>query len=443
MRKLQLLLFVLIASITIVDASDFYYYDQQQFYTIDSIDSAQFRVFEQPINQGLKNGVYWLKINQNFNNDSIVKIKNSHISNVIAYRYGKVISAISSRGYLSYEVGSTGFPLLLKITAEKEAFIPIDKYSKNEFLQHEKIQSLLLGLFYGFALMIILVNLFYYFNFKDNSFLYYALFILSIGLGISQRDGLLTMLGVSDSLINLFEAPVHSWIGFVAAIFAIDYLQLKNNYPKFMYSLYIAVFASSVLNVIYMLTNKYGYFVLSDFFTYYIFIACWFVSLLLFKKYSYAAFFCVAYFLIILFVTAFFMTPAVGVSNFGVDMNILKIGGYFEMLIITYAVVLRMNVLQFENNRMHDEILQYTDEIKSLSKELSKNQKGEKNHFADFDLSSRENQILDLMTQNKSNKQIANQLFISVNTVKFHIKNIYQKLQIKNRKQIHLAIKTI
>jgi len=443
MRKLKSLLFVLITLISIVEASDFYYYDKQQQYTIDTIDNVQFSAFEQPINQGLKNGIYWLKINQDFDNDSIIQIKNSHIKNVIAYRQGKVINSLAENNFISYEVGETGFPLILKITADKEAFIPIKKFSKNDFLKHQQLQTFLIGLFYGFALMVVIVNLFYYFNFQDKSFLYYALFILSIGLGMSVRDGLQLMLGIPNFLINNSEGLIHSLIGFAAAVFAIDYLQLTSNYPKFRYSLYFAVLVSFILNIAYLLTNDYFYSVLSDFSTYYVFIGCWFVSLLLFRKYTYAAIFCVAYFLIILFVTAFFMAPAVGVSNFGVDMNMIKIGGYFEMLIITYAVVLRMNVLRSKNNRMHDEILQYTDEIKSLSTELSKNQKGEKNHFADFDLSSRENQILDLMTQNKGNKEIANQLFISVNTVKFHIKNIYQKLQIKNRKQIHLAIKLL
>ncbi|QTE23218.1 helix-turn-helix transcriptional regulator [Polaribacter cellanae] len=39
------------------------------------------------------------------------------------------------------------------------------------------------------------------------------------------------------------------------------------------------------------------------------------------------------------------------------------------------------------------------------------------------------------MVDNKTNKEIAEALFISVNTVKYHVKNIYDKLNIKSRRE--------
>ncbi len=39
------------------------------------------------------------------------------------------------------------------------------------------------------------------------------------------------------------------------------------------------------------------------------------------------------------------------------------------------------------------------------------------------------------MMQGKTNQTIANDLNITENTVKFHIKNIFDKLQVKNRLQ--------
>ena len=56
--------------------------------------------------------------------------------------------------------------------------------------------------------------------------------------------------------------------------------------------------------------------------------------------------------------------------------------------------------------------------------------------FADFKISTREREILDLIIQGKSNKEIANCLFISEGTVKNHIYNIYKKLGVCNRLQI-------
>nr|WP_315022732.1 LuxR C-terminal-related transcriptional regulator [uncultured Aminipila sp.] len=55
-------------------------------------------------------------------------------------------------------------------------------------------------------------------------------------------------------------------------------------------------------------------------------------------------------------------------------------------------------------------------------------------------LSASEMEVLNLMAQAKANNEIAEYLNISLNTVKFHIKNIYSKLGAKNRFQaVHMA----
>ena len=49
------------------------------------------------------------------------------------------------------------------------------------------------------------------------------------------------------------------------------------------------------------------------------------------------------------------------------------------------------------------------------------------------ELSEREVEVLRLVAEGKSNSQISNELFITVNTVRFHLANIYQKLSVSNR----------
>lgn len=48
-------------------------------------------------------------------------------------------------------------------------------------------------------------------------------------------------------------------------------------------------------------------------------------------------------------------------------------------------------------------------------------------------LSKREKEILDMISNGKIEKEVADELFISVKTVKTHISNIYTKLQVHNR----------
>jgi len=56
--------------------------------------------------------------------------------------------------------------------------------------------------------------------------------------------------------------------------------------------------------------------------------------------------------------------------------------------------------------------------------------------FSRYNLSQREQEVIRLMIQGKSNKDIESELFISLHTVKNHIYNIYQKLGVKNRLQV-------
>ncbi len=51
----------------------------------------------------------------------------------------------------------------------------------------------------------------------------------------------------------------------------------------------------------------------------------------------------------------------------------------------------------------------------------------------DFSLTSRENEILDLLAQGFRNKEIAEKLFVSVNTIRTHVYNIYEKLHVNSR----------
>ena len=49
------------------------------------------------------------------------------------------------------------------------------------------------------------------------------------------------------------------------------------------------------------------------------------------------------------------------------------------------------------------------------------------------DLSQREGEVLELLCKGGNYKEIAEKLFVSPNTVRFHLKNIYKKLQVRSR----------
>ena len=113
-----------------------------------------------------------------------------------------------------------------------------------------------------------------------------------------------------------------------------------------------------------------------------------------------------------------------------IDPVTMKIGAFFEMIILSIAVSYRMKILKEENFQMREEIVNYSKQLDNLIL----NESQDKN-YSIVELSIRERQVFNLINLKKSNKEIAMEINISVNTVKFHVKNIYEKLNIKSRKE--------
>ncbi|MDC8005700.1 helix-turn-helix transcriptional regulator [Aureisphaera galaxeae] len=65
-----------------------------------------------------------------------------------------------------------------------------------------------------------------------------------------------------------------------------------------------------------------------------------------------------------------------------------------------------------------------------------KNRKLQQKEVGKSHLTQQENKVLELILQDKSNKEIASQLFVSVSTVKTHINNVYKKLNVSSRDEV-------
>jgi ATP/maltotriose-dependent transcriptional regulator MalT len=55
--------------------------------------------------------------------------------------------------------------------------------------------------------------------------------------------------------------------------------------------------------------------------------------------------------------------------------------------------------------------------------------------ISQLELSKRELEILSFLAQGHSNQEIATKLFVSISTVKTHIQNLFEKLDVKRRIQ--------
>jgi DNA-binding CsgD family transcriptional regulator len=78
--------------------------------------------------------------------------------------------------------------------------------------------------------------------------------------------------------------------------------------------------------------------------------------------------------------------------------------------------------------------------LKTILAELDSRGNGKGNPLIEK-LSDREREVLKKIGEGKPNKQIAEELFISLSTVKTHINNIYRILKVSNRKEAALIAK--
>ncbi|MEM8566044.1 MAG: tetratricopeptide repeat protein [Bacteroidota bacterium] len=103
-----------------------------------------------------------------------------------------------------------------------------------------------------------------------------------------------------------------------------------------------------------------------------------------------------------------------------------------------------------KNYRLKEKLLiTEIDQLRERISETIKQSEIKQNEAIDFEminqslsnpLSQRELEIVGLVKSELTNRQIAEKAFVSVNTVKFHLRNIYEKLNVGNREQAIAAL---
>ncbi|MEM6525490.1 MAG: response regulator transcription factor [Bacteroidota bacterium] len=90
-------------------------------------------------------------------------------------------------------------------------------------------------------------------------------------------------------------------------------------------------------------------------------------------------------------------------------------------------------------NTSHSQLLDAIDEVKNggapMSSKIAKMVVNSFQKNPNSPLSNRETQVLELLSKGKSYSMIAQELFITKETAKSHIKNIYSKLQVNSKSE--------
>ncbi len=110
--------------------------------------------------------------------------------------------------------------------------------------------------------------------------------------------------------------------------------------------------------------------------------------------------------------------------------------GFLILLVLFFYFYnrLRLKNKQLEIDEMRNNIEEYIDHITRLENKENKDKEIVLNEkFEKYGLSAREAEVLKYISQGMKNQEIADKMFVSLSTVKTHTKNIFEKMDVRNR----------
>lgn len=412
-----------------------YFHDSSGKLREAELRKQQFLPLEKTLNFGGQNqGVYWIRA-EGFTEDKTLEFPSIHLNQIEvsgAFAYERL------RTYPSFDL-KAGKVYYFKIKCEKEAFIPFRVMPKDQFDRFDSNRFFINGLYYGFALMVILLNLFLFFRLEDRSFLFYAFFLFSMAAIIFLNDGFFYFLGFSGNYVGIIEAFIHCLLPLAACLFVYSFLAFEETYPWFWTVFLPAIFLVIGLLGYYLIRNNFGFFRAADSVAEIILISLWVLIVLQSRENPAARLIALAYAPVLFLAMNLYISPLYGWPVVRIDTNLVKAGSLLEMIAITFIIVKQMDQLRQENHQMKNDLFTFTSKMANLQEELQSVKNGSLNSLSN-DLNRREVEVLELISQGLQNKEIAEKLFISVNTVKYHTKKLYAKLNIKNRSEIPLKL---
>lgn len=296
-------------------------------------------------------------------------------------------------------------------------------------------ENTLQGLYYGFSLLVLSLNILFYFFTKKSFFIHYTIFQLGIIGSIAFLDNHIYMLTENSYLNCAFNIMCKYTISLGSILFISSTLNLKKRFPAFnyiSYSLLFIAFALSIFNFLRATDNNSSITI-----NLLILVFGYAMAIYYSKKLVYARFIVAGYTILFICHILYISPVLMGYKDFGFYEWHYKVGSVLEMFIFMIAIPYNHKILFTEKQALDTifsakeatfkrEIAILKDSKINIEEQLSK-------FSDDYALKKRESEILRIMNTGATNKEIAEKLIISVDTVKQHCSRLYSKTGVKNR----------
>lgn len=260
----------------------------------------------------------------------------------------------------------------LKIKGNEQIIVPLILGTELSFMQLSLTKEIIAGIHIGILLVMILYNLFIYFAIKDKSYLYYVLYILSIGLTQTAITGYTfkylwpTFPNFNHFSIILFPA----FAGSFAIIFVRHFLQTKERAPSFdrFINIFIYVYAFAVILRL-VGDDRLSYRII-DFtgLTGAFFVLIMSIKLSI-KNFRPAKFFMVAWTIFLIGIVLYVLRN-LNILPYSIYTNYtMQAGTAIEVILLSFALADKINILTAEKELSQAEALKISIENQRIIKE--------------------------------------------------------------------------
>jgi signal transduction histidine kinase len=224
------------------------------------LDSFKINLQPSP-NLGLTNSTFWINLkikNSTPNGELLLGTTNTIIDTIELYEIidGEAIYietlgdnlAYNDRNYntqfflFDLDIGKNGTKeYLLKVKSWEQLVLPLFLGYKTPVFESNSLHDLIFGIFFGIMLVLILYNFFIFLSVKDNSYLFYVIYILFITLTQASLNGytLRFLFPNSPFLSNISLIIFNCLAGIATVRFIQLFLKTKKHIPKLNIGFYI------------------------------------------------------------------------------------------------------------------------------------------------------------------------------------------------------------
>ena len=346
------------------------------------------------LNLGVSPSAFWLRINilnsSAAYHKGIIEIQNPMIDDVVLFQQdssGAYVTDTISKNYpFSYRTIERQNPsffvnlaegqtrtIYLRVSATTQLLLPLRMTYVSSYMPPDTGRDILSAIYFGIMLVMFLYNLFIYFTVRDNSYLYYVLYILCVACVQLNITGFgYKYLWYNFPWLERHAAVLFSVLTAYATVaFVRRFLHTRTFIPRMHKGLWIFVVGYTLALICSVWANPYVAYnlinLLGLFISFYVIGAAayiWFT-----RKYRPALFFLISWSVffsgVILFVLKDF-----GVLPYNLfTVSVLQLGSAIETIFLSFALADRINVLKREKETSQALALEAARENERIIKE--------------------------------------------------------------------------